>query len=77
MTHHSHGTGAVHTVWDHALPPALTVGSGDTVTLHTLDASDGGVARRVANGELNAPPELLPLIVADAHPERPGPRGHP
>lgn len=41
MTHHSHGTGAVHTVWDHALPPALTVGSGDTVTLHTLDFPGG------------------------------------
>ncbi|UBV41810.1 acetamidase/formamidase family protein [Deinococcus taeanensis] len=76
MTHH-HLSGPIHTVWDHALAPALTLRSGDSVTLSTLDASDGGVARRVANGELTAPPALDALIRADATPARSGPRGHP
>ncbi|MEF2279252.1 acetamidase/formamidase family protein [Deinococcus sp. YIM 134068] len=77
MTDHHLGTGSIHTVWDRDLTPALSVRPGDTVTFGTLDASDGGVARRVVAGELTAPAELTDLISADAFPAREGPRGHP
>ncbi|WP_027459521.1 acetamidase/formamidase family protein [Deinococcus murrayi] len=77
MTHHHLGTGHIHTVWDRALSPALSVRPGDTVTFDTLDASDGGVARRAALGDASGPAELLALAAADAHGPRPGPRGHP
>ncbi|GGJ72322.1 acetamidase/formamidase family protein [Deinococcus aquiradiocola] len=82
-THHL-GTQSVHTVWDAALTPALTVRSGDTVTLDTLDASYGSVARRVQAGELALPahlaPDLRDAVLAAAYPVRPstgGLRGHP
>lgn len=71
------GTDHIHTVWDRSLPPALHVGPGDTLTLETLDASDGGVARRAALGEIGGFPDLVALAAADASPQREGPRGHP
>ncbi|GHF48838.1 acetamidase/formamidase [Deinococcus metalli] len=77
MADHHLGTAHIHTVWDHALPPALTVRPGDTVTLDTLDASDGGVARRVATGDVEAPPDLADVIARSLRAPRPGPRGHP
>lgn len=77
MSDHHLGTDAIHTVWDRDLPPVLNVRPGDTVSFGTLDASDGGVARRAAAGELKGPPELVALAAADAFPEREGPRGHP
>ncbi|GGL04170.1 acetamidase/formamidase family protein [Deinococcus radiotolerans] len=77
MAHHHLKLDALHTVWDNALSPALTVASGDTVTLDTLDASGGGVARRVLSGELSAPPTLISPIEADARAPLGGPRGHP
>ena len=77
MTRHHLRLDALHTVWDNALPPALTVASGDTVTLDTLDASGGGVARRVASGELSARDDLRALILSDARDPLDGPRGHP
>ena len=77
MTHHHLGTDAIHTVWDCALAPALSLRPGDTVTFDTLDASDGGVARRAAQGDASGPADLLALAAADAHGPRSGPRGHP
>ncbi len=78
--HHHLGHNTVHTFWDRALPPQLRVSPGDRVTFSTLDASFGGAARRVKNGEaaeLDA--ELAQVISESAYPERPanGPRGHP
>ncbi|WP_309570179.1 acetamidase/formamidase family protein [Deinococcus sp.] len=77
MTDHHLSSDHIHTVWDNSLSPALTVRAGDLITLDTLDASDGGVARRVATGELEALPELVDVIAAGLRPARPGPRGHP
>ncbi|MBB6014976.1 acetamidase/formamidase family protein [Deinococcus radiopugnans] len=77
MAHHHLSAEHIHTVWDRTLSPALRVRPGDTVTLDTLDASDGGVARRVGAGELEAPAELDALIRADTFPARNAPRGHP
>ncbi|MDP9371560.1 MAG: acetamidase/formamidase family protein [Chloroflexota bacterium] len=76
---HHLGTETVHTFWDNALPPRLTVAPGDTVVFQTLEASYGAVAREVAR---ETPPDLAPelvaLIAADAYPERPVElRGHP
>jgi acetamidase/formamidase len=72
------GRDTIHTFWDATLPPALTITPGETVVFETLDASDGGVARRVAlGGEPGASEDLRALAAADARPERPGPRGHP
>ncbi len=77
MADHHLSADNIHTVWDRTLPPALHVRPSDSLTLDTLDASDGGVARRVAGGELTAPSTLDALIRADAVPAREGPRGHP
>ena len=75
------GRESIHTVWDASLTPALRIQPGDTVVLDTLDASYGGVARRVqAGGHPELPPELAALISAGAYLERPstaGMRGHP
>ncbi|HEX5506414.1 MAG TPA: hypothetical protein VFW96_27605, partial [Thermomicrobiales bacterium] len=45
---HRLGREAIHTAWDHALPPRLTIVPGDVVVFDTLDASYGNVARGVA-----------------------------
>jgi acetamidase/formamidase len=76
---HRLGHEAIHTYWDSALPPALTIAPGDTVVFATLEASHGRVARAVAAA---APPDLDPvlaaLIAASAYPEVPTLlRGHP
>ncbi|MFC3831919.1 MULTISPECIES: acetamidase/formamidase family protein [Deinococcus] len=77
MADHHLSAEHIHTVWDNSLPPALTIRPGDTVTLDTLDASDGGVARRVATGDLTPPAALAGVIAASLRSPRPGPRGHP
>ena len=77
MSEYRLDTFTIHTVWDRDLTPALRIRPGDTVTFGTLDASDGGVARRAAAGELPGPAELVALAAADAFPAREGPRGHP
>ncbi|WP_027481818.1 acetamidase/formamidase family protein [Deinococcus pimensis] len=72
------GADAIHTFWDASLPPALTVRPGETVVFSTLDASFGGVARRVRDGgEPHAGADLRALVEAHAYDERDLPRGHP
>lgn len=74
------GREAIHTFWDRALPPALTVSPGDRVVFDTLDASFGGAARRVqAELRPDLPADFAAVIAAGAYPERPNPglRGHP
>ena len=39
MAEHVLTTDHIHRVWDHAIPPALKVDSGDEVTIATLDSS--------------------------------------
>ena len=61
---------AIHTCWDRALPPRLTIAPGDTVVFETLEASWGKIARDVAAGEVaGVAPELAALIAASAYPE--------
>ena len=43
MSEHSLGEEAIHYRWNAALPPALTIRSGDTVRFHCRDASDGQI----------------------------------
>ena len=43
MPAHSLGEEAIHHRWNAALPPALTIRSGDTVHFHCRDSSDGQV----------------------------------
>ena len=76
---HRLGREVIHTVWDNALPPRLTVAPGDTVVFDKrLEASYGQVGRLVASGELAAPPALAEIIRAGAYPEAPGrTSGHP
>ena len=75
---HRLGREAIHTVWDNAIPPALTIQPGDTVVFDTLEASHGQVARLAADGELAvAPPELAEIVVASAYPEPDNRGGHP
>ena len=73
------GRETVHTYWDNALPPRLTIDPGDTVVFETLDASYGGAARQVAErapAELD--PQLAALIAAAAYPADPDHQGgHP
>jgi acetamidase/formamidase len=70
-THHlSHEV--IHTAWDNALPPLLTIAPGDTVVFETLEPSKGYVARDVAKeAPPDADPELVALVAATARPERP------
>ena len=56
---HRLGQEAIHTYWDNALPPRLTVEPGDTVVFETLEPSQGGVARDITSGQW---PVLLTLI---------------
>jgi acetamidase/formamidase len=69
---HRLGQEAVHTYWDHALPPRLTVELGDTVVFKTLEPSQGAVARNIAAGTWQVPaadPDLVAVVVASASPE--------
>ena len=43
MAEHQIGEGAIHHRWNAALPPALTIRSGDTVHFRCRDSSDGQV----------------------------------
>ncbi len=52
MSEHSLGEEAVHYRWDAALPPALTIRSGDTVHFRCRDASDGQVTPRSTVADL-------------------------
>ena len=66
-THHL-GRAAIHTCWDHNLPPRLTLEAGDTCVFETREPSQGGVARDISG----APPpfdgdlELATLIATAA-----------
>lgn len=62
------GREAIHTCWDNALPPRLTVNPGDTVVFETREPSQGGVARHVvaAGGAVDAGSEVATLIAAAA-----------
>src|ERR687895_104075 len=71
---HSLGREVIHTAWDNALPPRLTVEPGDTVVFKTLEPSQGGVARDIASGTWpvpGAPADLVDVIVSSASPAQP------
>jgi len=77
-TTHRLGTAAIHTYFDRALAPTLTIRPGDTVVFDTLEPSGGATGRRIAAAP---PPELDPglaaLIAASARPARATPlKGH-
>ena len=68
---HHLGRDAIHTVWDNALPPRVTVAPGDTVVFETLEPSQGQVAHDIAAGIWPVPaaaPDLVAAIVAGALP---------
>ncbi len=80
---HRLGRNAIHTSFDNALPPRLTVAPGDEVTFATREASGGWFARDVAAArDPGADPELVALVAASAEPAPPPepggePSGHP
>ncbi len=75
---HQLGREAIHTAWDHDLPPRLTVAPGDTVVFDTLDASYGRVARHVQDHPGDLDPALVALIAAGSYPTPPDAGGgHP
>ena len=62
-----------HYVWDNALPPKLTVQSGDTVTFQTRDAADGhfqlnSTSADVATLEFRGHPLTGPVRIEGAKP---------
>jgi acetamidase/formamidase len=68
------GREAIHTYWDNALLPHLTVEPGDTVVFETLEPSQGEVARDIASGKWPVPtadPDLVAVVVSSASPEPP------
>lgn len=73
------GREAIHTYWDNALPPRLTIAPGATVVFETLEASHGGYARAVTReAPAGFAPDLLELVAAGAYPEQDTPlKGHP
>lgn len=80
---HRLGYEAIHTCWDNALPPRLTIRPGETVIFATREPSQGQVARDVAEGRavVTAAPEVVALARRDAAvPAASGPgtdqRGH-
>jgi acetamidase/formamidase len=76
---HRLGREAIHTAWDNALPPRLTIAPGDVVVFDTLDASYGNVARAVAaETPAGLDHDLAAVIAACAYPADPAhTRGHP
>jgi acetamidase/formamidase len=68
------GREAIHTYWDNALPPRLTVEPGDTVVFETLEPSQGAVARDIASATWQVPaadPDLVAVVVSTASPQPP------
>src|SRR5215211_3590320 len=71
QTHHL-GREAIHTCWNNALPPRLTIAPGDTVVFETLEPSQGQVARDVAAGfDAGVNPDVTAFVAAAAYPELP------
>ena len=68
---HRLGREAIHTYWDNALPPRLTLNPGDSVVFETREPSQGGVARDVvaAGAAVGADPALIALVAAAASSE--------
>ncbi len=71
---HRLGREAIHTCWDHALPPRLTIAPGDVVVCETLEPSWGKLAREVATGgpwreATEASAELVALVSGQAYEE--------
>src|SRR3954452_23044643 len=61
-----------HTAWNNALPPRLTVASGETVVFSTLEPTGGDAARKIASGEwtaAGAPTDLLAVVSESVGPE--------
>lgn len=72
-THHL-GSEVVHTFWDSALPPRLTIDPGDTVVFQTLEPSRGQVTRDIVAGVSSipdCPPDLAANIAASVQPQPP------
>lgn len=76
---HRLGRDAIHTYWDSALPPRLSVRSGDTVTFETLDASYGSRARGlVPTTRAALAPDFVGIIERGAYVEASTTmKGHP
>lgn len=71
---HRLGREAIHTCWDRALPPRLTIAPGDVVVCETLEPSWGTVARDIAAGgpwleATRASAELVALVAGCAYAE--------
>ena len=74
MPEHILGEEAIHHRWNAALPPALTIRSGDTVHFHCRDSSDGQVTPqstvadfvRIDRERIHA--LTGPVFIEDAHP---------
>jgi acetamidase/formamidase len=71
---HRLGHEAVHTFWDQALPPRLTIAPGDTVVFQTHEPSRGQVTRDIVAGSRSVPdcpPDLAAIIAASVSPQPP------
>src|SRR5215211_6950257 len=71
---HRLGREAIHTYWDNALPPRLTIEPGETVVFETLEPSQGEVARDIASGKWQVPaadPDVVAVAVSSASPGPP------
>lgn len=67
---HHLGRESIHTSWDNALPPRLTLAPGDTCVFETREPSQGKIARDVmAAPAPGLDPELAAIIAADARHE--------
>jgi acetamidase/formamidase len=79
---HYLGHEAIHTSWDNALPPRLTLAPGDTCVFETREPSQGKSAREaMAHHAAPLEPELAAIVAAAArHEPATGPgtelRGH-
>jgi acetamidase/formamidase len=63
MTIHRLGRDQIHGEWDPALPPRLTIASGETAVIETRDAANGKVRDRMTAAELEALPGDLRVLV--------------
>jgi acetamidase/formamidase len=67
---HHLGHDAIHTSWDNALPPRLTLPPGDTCVFETREPSQGKSARdALAHHAADLDPELAALVAAAARHE--------